>query len=258
MTDPRGRTWLVLGASSSIARAFARLVAEEGASVLLAGRDRDDLARSAADLTARHGGAAAVLEFDARDRASIARLVEHCRLTVPSGSLDVFVAFGAMPEQAAMEADPALAAMTIETNLTGAVELLLGLAPLLEAGKRGHVVVLGSVAGDRGRPRNYTYGAAKGALHLYLQGVRSRLVASTEGAVRIVTIRLGPVHTPMTVDHPKTPLFAQPADVAREIVALAASGPNDAYVPWFWRPIMGTVRALPERVFQRFGFLAGR
>jgi short-subunit dehydrogenase len=248
MTDPRGRTWLVLGASSSIARAFARLVAEEGASVLLAGRDRDDLARSAADLTARHGGAAAVLEFDARDRASIARLVEHCRLTVPSGSLDVFVAFGAMPEQAAMEADPALAAMTIETNLTGAVELLLGLAPLLEAGKRGHVVVLGSVAGDRGRLKNYVYGAAKAGLATFTAGLRNRLFRS---GVLVTTVKPGFIDTAMTWGLPGLFLVAAPDAAARACLTAALKGKEIVYVPRFWALIMLIIRLIPERIFKK-------
>jgi NAD(P)-dependent dehydrogenase (short-subunit alcohol dehydrogenase family) len=117
--------------------------------------------------------------------------------------------------------------------------------------------VLSSVAGDRGRPRNYTYGAAKGALSLYLQGVRSRLYRSAPG-VRVVTIRLGPVDTPMTKDHPKNALFGEPSAIAHEIVRHESRGPLDAYVPGYWRPIMATVRGLPEALFQRFSFLAGR
>ena len=168
---------------------------------------------------------------------------------------EVYIAHGWLGDQLESERSFAHADAVIAANFTSVVSLLVPLVNQLEEQGHGALVVLGSVAGDRGRPRNYTYGAAKGALHLYLQGVRSRLFAS---GVRVVTIRLGPVHSPMTVDHPKTPLFAQPADVAREIVALAQSGPVDAYVPWFWRPIMGTVRNLPEQIFQRFGFLAGR
>jgi short-subunit dehydrogenase len=248
MTDPRGRTWLVLGASSSIARAFARLVAEAGASVLLAGRDRDDLARSAADLTARHGAAAVVLEFDARDRASIARLVEHCRSAVPSGALDVFVAFGSMPEQAAMEADPALAAATIETNLTGAVELLLGLAPLLEAGKRGHIVVLGSVAGDRGRLKNYVYGAAKAGLATFTAGLRNRLFRS---GVRVTTIKPGFIDTAMTWGLPGLFLVASPEAAARACLTAALKGKEIVYVPRFWALIMLIIRLIPERIFKK-------
>jgi decaprenylphospho-beta-D-erythro-pentofuranosid-2-ulose 2-reductase len=248
MTDLKGRTWLVLGASLSIARAFARLVAEAGASVLLAGRDHDDLARSAADLTARHGVAAAVLDFDARDSASIARVVEHCRAAVPRGALDVFLAFGSMPEQSALEADPALAAATIATNLTGAVELLLGLAPLLEDGKRGHVVVLGSVAGDRGRLKNYVYGAAKAGLATFAAGLRNRLFRS---GVLVTTVKPGFIDTAMTWGLPGLFLVAAPETAARACLAAALKGREIVYVPRFWALIMLIIRLIPERIFKR-------
>jgi short-subunit dehydrogenase len=248
MTDLHGRTWLVLGASSAIARAFARQVAEAGASVLLAGRDRDDLDRSAADLTARYGAHAAVVDFDARDRASITRLVEHCRTGVATGRLDVLLAFGSMPEQAAMEADPALAAATIEANLTGAVELLLGLAPLLEAGKSGRVVVIGSVAGDRGRLKNYVYGAAKAGLATFTAGLRNRLFRS---GVLVTTVKPGFIDTAMTWGLPGLFLVASPDDAARAILAAALKGREVVYVPRFWALIMLIIRLIPERVFKK-------
>jgi short-subunit dehydrogenase len=248
MTDLMGRTWLVLGASSSVARAFARLVASRGAAVLLAGRDQDDLGRSAADLTARHGAPAGVLAFDARDRASLARLVEHCRTQVPAGALDVFLAFGSMPEQAEMEADPALAVATIEANYTGAVALLLGLAPLLEAGRRGHVIVLGSVAGDRGRVKNYIYGSAKAGLATFTAGLRNRLFRS---GVLVTTVKPGFMDTAMTWGLPGMFLVAQPDDAAQACLAAALKGREVVYYPRFWALIMLIIRLIPERIFKK-------
>ena len=248
MSDLQGRTWLVLGASSAIARAFARLVAERGASVLLAGRDADDLARSAADLSARYGAAAHVLAFDARDRPSLARLVEHCRTAVPVGRLDVLLAFGSMPEQSALEADPTLAAATIEATLTGAVELLLGLAPLLEAGGAGRVVVIGSVAGDRGRLKNYVYGAAKAGLATFTAGLRNRLFRK---GVLVTTVKPGFIDTAMTWGLPDLFLVASPEAAARAILAAALKGREVVYVPRFWALIMLIIRLIPERIFKK-------
>jgi short-subunit dehydrogenase len=248
MTDLSGRTWLVLGASSSIARAFSRLVAEAGAGVLLAGRDADDLARTAADLTARHGTSAEVLRFDALDRASIAALVAHCRAAVPAGALDVFLAFGAMPEQAAIEADPTLAAAAIAATYTGAVELLLGLAPLLEAGRRGHVVVLGSVAGDRGRLKNYVYGSAKAGLAVFTAGLRNRLLRA---GVLVTTVKPGFVDTAMTWGLPGLFLVASPEATARASLAAALKGREVIYTPRFWAFIMLIIRLIPERIFKK-------
>ena len=248
MTDLHGRTWLVLGASSAIARAFARQVAEAGASVVLAGRDRDDLARSAADLSARYGAHAAVVDFDARDRASITHVIEHCRATVATGRLDVLLAFGSMPEQGAMDAKPALAGATIAANLTGAVELLLGLAPLLEAGRQGRVVVIGSVAGDRGRLKNYVYGAAKAGLATFAAGLRNRLYRS---GVLVTTVKPGFIDTAMTWGLSGLFLVASPDTAARAILAAALKGREVVYVPRFWALIMLIIRLIPERVFKR-------
>jgi short-subunit dehydrogenase len=102
--------------------------------------------------------------------------------------------------------------------------------------------VITSVAGDRGRPRNYTYGAAKGALNLYLQGVRSRLFSA---GVTVTTLKLGPVETPMTREHPKNALFGQPLPVARAIVAAMDRRAAEAYVPAIWAAIMPLVARTP-------------
>jgi decaprenylphospho-beta-D-erythro-pentofuranosid-2-ulose 2-reductase len=116
-------------------------------------------------------------------------------------------------------------------------------------------VVISSVAADRGRPRNYTYASAKAALNVYLEGMRSRLYAA--GTV-VQVIKLGPVDTPMTVDHPKNALFSRPDVVAQAILSGMKSGRAVLYVPWFWRPIMLLVRNLPESIFQRARSLSGR
>jgi len=247
-TNLGGRTWLVLGASSAIARAFARLVAEAGATVWLAGRDADDLARGAADLAVRGGARAETMAFDARDPASIAAVVARCRDGVAPGMLDVFVAFGAMPEQAAMEADPALAVATIEATYTGAVAVLLGLAPLLEAGRRGHVVVLGSVAGDRGRLKNYVYGSAKAGLAVFTAGLRNRLFRA---GVLVTTVKPGFIDTAMTWGLPGLFLVAAPDTAARAILAAARAGREVVYVPRFWALVMLIIRLIPERLFKR-------
>ena len=111
------------------------------------------------------------------------------------------------------------------------------------------------VAAERGRPRNYTYAAAKSALNTYMQGVRSRL---WKAGGRVCILKLGPVDTPMTADHTKDATFSLPADVARGILRAIEREQSEAYVPARWAWIMAVVRALPEAVFQRFGSLSGR
>jgi short-subunit dehydrogenase len=135
------------------------------------------------------------------------------------------------------------------------VSLLIPLANELEGARAGRIGVITSVAGDRGRPRNYTYGAAKGALNVYLQGLRTRLYAS---GVSVTTLKVGPVNTPMTYDHKKHALFGKPPAVARSIVRAIDAGVAEAYIPHVWRLIMPIVKSIPESLFQRLGFLSGR
>ena len=182
-----GETWLVLGASSAIARAFARAAAARGDDVLLAGRDGEDLARTAEDLRLRHGVETGEIAFDATDFAAHADLAKQAQEQA-SGTLNIFLAFATMPEQAAMEADFELARGMVEATYLGPISVLTHLAPILEAQGRGRVVILGSVAGDRGRIKNYAYGSAKAGLHAWAAGFRARLF---KAGVRVTTVKPG-------------------------------------------------------------------
>jgi short-subunit dehydrogenase len=239
-------TWVVLGASSAIARAFAREAAGRGAAIILAGRDMDDMRRSAADITATTGREAAVLAFDALAFGSHAAFAAG--LDAVAGVLNVAVLFGVMPEQQAMDADPALARFCIDSGFTGAVSILQHIAPLLERRRAGCVIGVGSVAGDRGRLKNYVYGSAKAGLHTYLAGLRNRLGRS---GVHVLTVKPGFVDTAMTFGLPGLFLVAQPEAIARRCLDAVAKRRDIIYAPWFWFVIMTIIRAVPERVFKR-------
>ncbi len=238
-------TWLILGATSSVARAFAQEAAASGDGVILAGRDRDELERQAADLRIRHGSLAHTLAFDAEDSVRHGKLAEALK---GAGCINIFAAFGFMPPQTEAEADPTLALRVISVNFAGMVSALLHLAPLLERQGRGKVVVLGSVAGDRGRLSNYIYGSAKAGLHAFLQGFRARLLRS---GVSVTTIKPGFIDTTMTWGVPGMFLVASPRTVARRCLALAREGADEAYAPTFWWLIMAAICAIPERIFKR-------
>jgi len=242
---------LVFGATSAIAAEIAARYAHRGARLYLVGRDPTKLRELCERLgPAVVGHAQADLDDTPGNAARVAEALTAL------GSVDVaLIAHGRLGDQAATEHDYADAEAILRTNLLSPISLLVPLANALLAQGHGHLAVLGSVAGERGRPRNYTYGAAKGALSIYLQGLRSRLWR--EG-IAVSTVKLGPVDTPMTADHPKNPLFARAPAVARSIVDHLDHRRGPVYVPWFWRPIMGVVRRLPEPLFQRFGFLSGR
>ena len=236
--------WVVLGGSSSIARAFARLAAEDGADVILAGRDMDDMKRSAADVRVRSGGKVEVRQFDAADRASHVAFIE----ALPRRRLNVFLGFGLLYPQEAIERDPSLAEQVVAVNYLGAVSILSYLAPRLAAEGAGAIVALSSVAGDRGRPSNYVYGSSKAGLNVYLQGLRARLAPH---GVTVTTVKPGFLDTAMTFGLPGMFLVASPEACARACLAYAAKGREVAYLPAFWWLIMAIIRAIPERIFKK-------
>lgn len=244
---------VIFGATSAIAAEVAALHAARGDALHLVGRDPAKLAA----LEARLAGAKVrplITRADLADVDASEALV--ARVIAASGGVDtVLVAHGSLGDQEASERDFAEAERLIRVNFTSVVALLVPLANHLEAARGGRLGVITSVAGERGRPRNYTYGAAKGALNLYLQGVRSRLYPA---GVSVTTLKLGPVDTPMTESHEKNRLFARAPDVARDIVRAMDARRREAFVPRVWAAIMPIVRNTPEALFQKLRFLSGR
>jgi short-subunit dehydrogenase len=240
------QNWIVIGASSSIGRALVRLAAWRGADVVLAGRDMEDMARTAADIRVSTGRKVSTIFFDATDPASHDALLATACAT--QGVLNVALLFATMPEQSVLDRDPDLAMLCLDTGLRGAVSILQRLAPVLAARGAGTIIGFGSVAGDRGRLRNYVYGATKAGLHVYLTGLRNRLARS---GVHVLTVKPGFVDTSMTWGLPGMFLVASPGQIAAASLDAAARGRNVIYTPWFWRLIMSIVCLIPERVFKR-------
>lgn len=245
------RRVLVVGATSAIALATARLMAARGDRLYLVGRDPTKLGSVLADL-----GDAVVGHEQAEltDHAAHPELIRRAVDTL--GGIDVaLICHGWLPDQLQTEHDYTVAEACFRVNLLSVVSLLLPLTDHMERARHGTIGVITSVAGMRGRPRNYTYGAAKAGVSTYLRGLRSRLWPA---GVRVVDLRPGPVITPMTEGHPRNPLFATPETVAAGILRGLDRGYAVKYLPWYWWPVMQIVMRLPEPLFQRFGFLAGR
>lgn len=241
---------VVVGATSGIARALCHELSRDGNRLILAGRAREELEKCAADLRVRYRTDAWVELFEALDFSTHAAFFERC-LAQFNGELDGFVlCHGYMTDQETTEKDWNEARRTIDVNFTAAVSLLMLAANYFERRKKGYIVALSSVAGDRGRMSNYTYGAAKAGLSVYLQGLRHRLHPA---GVQVLTVKPGFVDTPMTAGllDPQSPLVASPEKIARDINRALRQCKDVLYSPWFWRVIMGLIRGLPERVFKR-------
>lgn len=165
------------------------------------------------------------------------------------GQIDLaLIAHGVLDDQIAAEANFEVAAASLHTNFTSTVSLITWLANYFQVQRAGTLAVISSVAGDRGRKSNYVYGAAKGAVNIFLDGVRNRI---DRDGVQVLTIKPGFVDTAMTANVPKTALFATPDQVAKGIVSAIEKRKDVAYVPWFWAGIMLIIRLVPGRVFKK-------
>jgi decaprenylphospho-beta-D-erythro-pentofuranosid-2-ulose 2-reductase len=241
------RRILIVGATSAIAEACTRLFAQAGDQLFLAARDGAKLRILGDDLGVRGAGQVELFELDVLDYAQHSVLLEQAFARL--GGLDLLlIAHGTLPDQGACQASFDTARREFEVNALSVLSLLTLAANRFEQQRSGTIAVISSVAGERGRQSNYLYGAAKGAVSLFLQGLRNRL---SKSGVRVVTILPGFVDTPMTANFPKGPLWAQPDAVARDIVRAIEGGRDVLYTPWFWRWIMLIIRTIPERIFKR-------
>ena len=241
------RRVLIVGATSAIAAETARAYAERGARLFLVGRDAARLASVADDLRVRGASQVDTAVLDVLEYDRHEPVLDSAAAAL--GGLDVaLVAHGVLPDQRLCEASAPQTRATLEVNFTATAVLLNHLASRFEAWGNGVIAVITSVAGDRGRQSNYVYGAAKGGLAIFLQGLRNRLHPS---GVVVVTLKPGFVDTPMTADIPKGPLFASARRAGRAVYRAIERRRSVAYIPWFWRPIMLVVKSLPEAMFKR-------
>ena len=238
---------LIIGATSAIAEATARLWAAQGHRLYLLGRNPERLNTIAADLKIRGAESAQYALLDVNDFAQHATALETAAAAL--GGMDVvLIAHGTLAEQKACEQDFNATLQELNTNAISVISLLTHLANRFEAQKHGAIAVISSVAGDRGRQSNYVYGTAKGAVTLFLQGLRNRLHKS---GVHVLTVKPGFVDTPMTAEFKKGALWASPEAIAKSIHAGIEKRRDVIYAPWFWMGIMALIKLVPEGIFKK-------
>ncbi len=237
---------LIIGATSEIAEATARLWAAQGHRLALRGRDGERLRAIAVDLGIRGAGAVDTAPLDVNDFDAHADAIDAaCRAL---DGIDIaLIAHGTLGDQKACERDFRRALRELDTNAISVISLLTHLGNRFEAQRHGTIAVIGSVAGDRGRQSNYVYGAAKGAVAIFLQGLRNRLHAA---GVQVLTIKPGFVDTRLTRSFAKGPLWVGPGRIAADIVSAIDGKADVVYTPFWWRYAMLAIRAIPERLFK--------
>ncbi len=234
----------IIGATSGVAQCVARQLATSGVEFYLVARNAEKLSQVAADLTARGATVHEVV-------AELADLNEHTSLLANIEAAEhYFIFHSSLTDQDAAKTDWQVAEDSLNVNLLSPLSLLHGLANTLEQSGSGSLVVVSSVAGDRGRASNYWYGTAKGALSIHCEGLRNRLM---KAGVPLMTVKPGFIDTAMTAHIPKQPaiLWASPETVAEQIIKGWQKNKDVIYTPGFWRWIMFIITRIPEAIFKR-------
>ncbi|HZP83034.1 MAG TPA: SDR family NAD(P)-dependent oxidoreductase [Chthonomonadaceae bacterium] len=239
---------LVVGASSGMGEAIARQLAREGCQVALVARRKDELARLADEINTAAGTTLAhVYPHDVREYECVPALFQQ--ICHDLGGLDLIIyAAGVMPRIADNEYSFDKDRLMFEVNTLGAIAWLNEAAQRFERAGAGTIVGISSVAGDRGRRGQPAYCASKAALATYLESLRNRI---GRHGVKVVTVKPGPVDTPMTKGLDKLPMLIPAEKAAAGILAAARAGVHTAYVPGAWRPIMFVIRSIPSFLFKK-------
>lgn len=228
---------------------LSRCFAADGAELCLLARNSGRLEQVRVDLLARGAARVDTANFDAAELTAIGDTLDDVWQRM--GDFDVaVVCHGTLTDQARAESDVNYAAQEFIVNGASATLLLMALAARFERNARGILVVLGSVAGDRGRPSNALYGAAKSAVATCAEGLHAKLY---KVGVTVLTVKPGFVRTAMTADLAlPTPLVASAERVGGDIHRAILRGKSGVmYTPWFWRWIMLIIRWIPSTLFKR-------
>ncbi|GAA4410430.1 short-chain dehydrogenase [Advenella faeciporci] len=241
---------VIFGATSAIAEQVSRQLVSQGASLFCVGRNNNKLTAIVDDLKVRAGTNQKIEGFccDLVNIKQHQAIIERAQDVL--GDIDaVLIAHGTLPTQQDCENSVDLTLKEIETNALSIISLLTLLANYFEPKQKGVISVISSVAGDRGRQSNYVYGASKGMVSLFLQGLRNRLA---QKGVDVVTIKPGFVDTPMTASFNKSGLlWSKPDKIAQGIVSAMVKGKNEVYLPGFWWGIMFMIKHIPESIFKK-------
>jgi len=238
---------LIIGATSAIAHETAKFFARDGAELFLVARNNEKLEDVSNDLKVRGAKRTETFLLDLNDLDRHQEMIQTA-IDIFGGLDMVLISHGTLGDQQLCEQSVEKTLEELTTNFTSVISLLTLLANYFEQQKRGRIAVVSSVAGDRGRRSNYVYGTAKGAVSIFLQGLRGRL---SKSGVTVVTVKPGLVDTPMTASMKKGLLFAQPRKVGEGIYQAMKKGKEVVYLPWFWRPIMMIIKSIPESVFKK-------
>ena len=237
---------LIIGATSAIAEASAKIWANKGHSLFLVARNQERLEAIKNDLRVRGAPQVSIHCLDMNNFDQHSLMLEKVKQVFDNIDV-VLIAHGTLSNQSECEQSVEFTLQEIRINALSVIALLTHLANIFEKQREGVIAVISSVAGERGRQSNYVYGSAKAMVTSFMSGLRQRLA---KHAVCVLTIKPGFVDTPMTANFKKGPLWASPEKVARLLVNAVDAKRDTAYLPSFWCGIMFLIKAIPERIFK--------
>lgn len=238
----------VFGATSHIVQATVRHLAKQPLTVCLVARNGEALQRVADDLTARGVVVAATLTADLADCARHKELVAAVLAALPHCT-HALIGHGVLPDEEACRTQAVAMIDNLAVNAISPLSLITHLRPHFQNQAGGHIAVISSVAGLRGRKKNYCYGAAKACVVAYLEGLAADLA---EDGITVLDIRPGPTKTPMTAHMGGGPLFADVERVGRQIARAITGGRQTVvYTPRLWMLIMAVIAMTPRRLLPK-------
>ena len=239
---------LVIGATSAIAQAYVERMTFGDNRLFLVARDKDKLNAVKNNLMIKNDVNFATFVLDINNHDKIDEMLNSAKSFLDKINI-ILIAHGTLPNQEKCNSNINLARQEFNTNATSTILLCQKVGNLLEKQNAGILAVITSVSGDRGRQSNYIYGSAKGAVNIFLQGLRNRL---TKNGVDIITIKPGFVDTPMTAHLPKNFLFSKPETIAKGIIrAINKNKSKEIYLPGYWKIIMFIIKSIPGKIFNK-------
>jgi decaprenylphospho-beta-D-erythro-pentofuranosid-2-ulose 2-reductase len=241
---------VIFGATSAIAQAWARLHAVQGAAFYLVGRDISKLDAVKNDLLAHGASNVQMQVIDLAQAQDYSAITDQLYAHWPHTDIALF-AQGSLPDQRELEKNIAAVQPMFELNAMSYILPASLIAERMAQSGSGSVVLISSVAGDRGRQSNYFYGTSKAAVTVFAQGLRNHVF---KRGVQVLTVKPGFVDTPMTANIAKGgPLWATPEQIAACIENGLQKNKDVIYAPWFWQIIMLIIKNIPESIFKRLG-----
>ena len=237
---------IILGSNSEVAQSFVEKVLEAGgkySTIFLFTSNKETTEKFAKHIDVKYFQQSEIIELD------LMKEIDYTKFDDITSDL-LFCATGYLGEGTEEGLyDNKNTERIIDINYAKLVPVLNFFAEKMERQRSGNMIVLSSVAGDRGRQSNFIYGSAKAGLTAYLSGLRNYLY---DKKVHVMTVKPGFMDTKMTEGLPLNPkLTATPKQAAESIFKAYKSQKNVAYVLPIWSIIMLIIKNIPEFIFKK-------